>query len=66
MPATESTYEELLDSIFTTLPSIDAMDKSTLELHHPETSTEPVSKPLQNFYFHIHYQVISENILIKI
>ena len=48
-PATESTYEELLDSIFAALPSIDAMDESTLELQHPVISTEPVSKPLQRF-----------------
>ena len=40
--ATESTYEELLDSIFATLPSIDAMDESTLELQHPVISTESV------------------------
>ena len=46
-PATETTYEELLDSIFATLPSIGAMDESTLELHHPDH--EPASKPLQRF-----------------
>ena len=45
-PATESTYEDLLDSIFATLPSIDTMDESTLELYHPEISSEPTFKPL--------------------
>ena len=46
---TESTYEELLDSIIATLPSIDARDESTFELHHPEIFSEPMSKPLQRF-----------------
>ncbi len=44
-PATKTTYEELLDSIFATLASVDAMDESTLELHHPE----PAFKRLQRF-----------------
>ena len=37
------------NSIFTTLPSIDAMDESILELHHLVISIEPPSKPLQRF-----------------